>query len=280
MRLHKAAVRFDDSVLHDAYTNTLVGKGQLDPTDIFKLDGASVRRRVISVAPDTVLPTRRAVRLGADVYLIGEPSVDEWKGSPIRTKYVLHQTPSTATFKTFAEALANQPGRVMYASREWNKDVPDLKESSDYFNDYHIFVANTEDVATYDLVWVDNQWHICHAIHPSLSGFTDAVSHEILGTVFETITVSDKAYNPVTDNYTSVNTTNVKVLRLRWQEQYEYLRESQEDYARGDETLVVLDSVGGWLPTPSDTVALSDGRWRVLSARAGDGVWLVHIRRD
>lgn len=279
MRLRKAAVRFDDSVLYDAYTNTLVGKGQLDPTDIFKLDGASVRRRVISVSPDLVLPTRRAVRLGADVYLIGEPSVDEWKGSPIRTKYVLHQTPSTAVVKTFAEALLNQAGRTMYASREWNKDVPDLKESSDYFNDYHIFVANTETVSTYDLIYVDNQWHICHAIHRSLSGFTDAVSHEILGTVFETISVGDKVYNPVTDAYTSTPITNVKVLRLRWQEQYEYLRESQTDYVRGDETLIV-HTTAGWTPAPSDSMTLSDGKWRVLSGRTDNSVHLLHIRRD
>lgn len=278
MRLHRAATRFDDSVLYDAYTETFVGKGQLDPTDIFKLDGASVRRRVISVAPGVVLPTRRAVRLGADVYLIGEPSTDEWRGTPIRTKYVLHQTPSMATIKTFAEALADLPGRTMYASREWNKDVPDMQASSDYFNDYHVFVSHTEQVSMYDLVYVDNQWHICHAVHPSLSGFTDAVCHEILGPVFETATVTSNLYDPLTDSYAGAD-VSVKLLRMRWQEQYKYLTQAQEDYKRGDETVVVLKSA--WpMVSPSDSLQLSDGEWRVLSVVDKGTTLALHTRRD
>lgn len=279
MRLHKAACRFDDSVLYDAYTSTLIGKGQLDPTDIFKLDGASVRRRVISVAPDVGLPTRRAVRLGTNVYLIGEPSTDEWNGTPIRTKYVLHQTPSQATIKTMEEALSNAPGRTMYASREWNKDVPDLKESSAYFNDYHIFVSYTEPVSVYNLIWIDNQWHICHAVHPSLSGFNDAVAHEIVGTGFETVSVASNTYNPLTDTDNTVTVNGVRVLRLRWQEQYKYLTLSQEDYERGDETVMVLKSAWSAVK-PSDKLALSDGQWRVLSVQDQGTVLALHTRRD
>lgn len=278
MRLRKAAARFDDSVLYDAYSAEYVGKGQLEPTDYYKLDGASVRRRIISVAPDTVLPTRRAVRLGADVYLIGEPSTDEWKGSPIRVKYALHQTPGMATVRTIEQALSNHPGTSMYASRMWNKDVPDQKESSDYFNDYHIFVSFTETVRAYDIIWIDGQWHICHAIHPSLAGFTDAVSHEILGTVFETIMVSSRVYQPVTDTFVETPTAAVKILRLRWQEKYEYLTLAQEDYVRGDETVMVLASA--WAARPNDTFTLSDGRWRVLSVREQGAVLALHARRD
>lgn len=278
MRLHNAAKRFDDSVMYDAYTDALVGKGQLDPTDIFKLDGASVRRRIISVAPDTVLPTRRAVALGGRVYLIGEPSTDEWMGTPIRTKYVLHQTPGTATIKSFAEALADLPGRVMYASREWNKDVPDQQNSSNFFNDYHIFISNTETVAAYELIDIDGQWHICHAVHPSLSGFIDAVSHEIIGTGFETVSVTSNTYVPATDSYTS-STVSAKVLRLRWQEHYKYLTMAQENYVRGDETVVVLKSA--WPAVkPSDEVVMSDGPWRVLAVVDEGSVFMLHTRRD
>lgn len=277
MRLHAAAKRFDKSLLTDAYTGAFVGAGQLDPTDIFKLDGASVRRRIISVDPAMPLPTRRAVRLGSDAYLIGEPSTDEHYGAPIRTKYVLHHTPTQATIKTLAEALAGSAGRTLYASREWNKDVADLQHSSEYFNDYHIFISKAETVAAGNLIHIDGQWHICHAVHPSLSGFTDAVSHEITGTVFETVAASSRTYDPITDTY-SASTTSVNVLRVRWQERFEYLTKSQESYERGDETLVVLKSA--WASAkPSDTLPLSDGVWRVLSV-VDDGTTLsLHARR-
>jgi len=277
MRLHKAAVRFDDSVLHDAYTGHFIGKGQLDPTDIFKLDGASVRRRILSVSPDVAIPARRAARLGAEVYLFGEASPDEWNGAPIRVKYVLHQTPGRAKVFTFAEALRGQPGREMYASREWNKDVPDNQASSRYFNDYHIFVAASEPLAPFDLIFIDDQWHICHAVHPSLSGFKDAVSHEITGMVFEYAEIGVRKYDPVTDDWDATH-ADVMVLRLRWQEQYDYLRASQENYQRGDETLVIADE--GYRPKPSDGILLSDGRWRILASQEGAGVWLLHARRD
>ena len=277
MRLHAASVRFDKSILTDAYTGGAVGKGQLANSDYYKLDGASVRRRIISVAPSFIPPTRRAVGLGGEFYLIGEPSTDEFNGSPIRVSYVLHQTPGMATVKTVAEALAGSAGTAMYASREWNKDVADLQHSSDYFNDYHIFVANTETVTSGLLVYIDNQWHYCHAVHPSLSGFTDMVAHEIVGTVFETITATAKTYNPVTDAYTD-SSASVTVLRLRWQERFEYMTLAQETYQRGDETLVVLKSARPALK-PSDTFTLSDGVWRVLSVR-DDGLTLsAHVRR-
>ena len=278
MRLHKAANRFDDSVLYDAYTGTRVGNGQLDPTDIFKLDGAAVTRRVISVAPDTVMPTRLAVKLGADVYVVGSPSTDEWKGSPIRTKYVLHLTASQATIKSIAEALSDAPGRTAYASREWNKDVPDPKVSSTYFNDYHIFLAHNESVRQYDLLFIDNQWHICHAVHPSLSGFVDAVSHEIIGVGFEMATVSTNTYSPVLDAYTAT-ATSIKMLRLRWQENFRLLTQGQEEYERGDEVAMVLKSA--WPAVkPSDSITFSDGKWRVLAVR-DEGLTLnLHIRRD
>lgn len=277
MRLHQAATRFDDSDLYDAYTSTFIGKAQLDPTDIFKLDGASVRRRVMSVAPSVRPPTRQAVRLGTDHYLVGEPSTDEWRGTPIRVKYVLHQTPGLATVKTIAEALADAPGRSMYASREWNKDVPDAQTSSRYFNDYHIFVAKAETVAPYDLLWVDGQWHICHAVHPSLSGFQDAVSHEILGPVFETVTVSNQTYDPLSDSY-STTPVSLKLLRLRWQEQYAYLTPAQTKYEAGDETVMVLQSA--WAAKASDTLLLSDGRWRVLDVQDRGPTLALHVRRD
>lgn len=277
MRLHKAATWFDSSRLYDAYTDTLVGKGQLDPTDLFKLDGASVRRRMVSVAPETALPTRRAVRLGDSTYLIGEPSTDEWQGSPIRTKYVLHQTPGQATVKTVAEALAGAPGRTMYASREWNKAVADPQTSSNYFNDYHIFVAHTETVSPLDLIQIDGQWHICHAVHPSLSGFTDAVSHEILGTVFETASAESRVYDPVLDDYMSTG-SSVPVLRVRWQEHFNYLTAAQETYLRGDETVFVLKA--GFPAKPSDGLILSDGLWRVISVVDEGTTLALHTRRD
>lgn len=279
MRLHRAASYFDDSVIYDAYTGSKLGKGQLDPTDIFKLDGASVRRRVISVAPDFPLPTRRAVKLGAGCYLMGEPSSDEWDGSPIRTKYVLHQTPSLATVKTFYEALTGAAGRSMYASREWNKDVPDEKTSSGYFNDYHVFVANTETVDAYDLVQIEGQWHICHAVHPSLSGFKDAVCHEFIdGSGFESVTVITKTYVPATDSYTTAQSVSL-VLRLRWQEQYNFLRESQDPYKQGDQTVIVIKAA--WTAASAgDSLQMSDGRWRVLNVQDQGQTLALHVRRD
>lgn len=275
MRLKTAARRFDTSVMLDGYTGVEVGRCQLSPVDYFKLDGASLRVRAITVSPDVEIPSRRCIQIGDERYIVGGAAIDHWRGSPIRANYTLHQTPGLATVKTIAEALADAPGHTLYASRLWNKDVADLQTSSNYFNDYHIFFASTENINTYDLIWIDGHWHICHSVHPSLSGFADAVSHEILGTVFETVSFGSQTYDPITDSYSGTPVT-VKVLRVRWQEHFAYLNAAQETYQRGDETIFVLKTV---TPKPSDTLALSDGSWRVLHVADQGTHWSLHARR-
>ncbi len=278
MRLHAAATRFDKSVLTDAYTDELIGKGQLEHTDIFKLDGASVRRRIMSVSPTLSIPARRAIQIAGEKYLVGEPSFDESFGSLIRVKYVLHRTPGEASVYSIEGALAEDAATTTaFASREWNKDVVDMRESSRYINDYHIFFGKNESVNVNDLIYIDGTWHYCHSVHPSLSGFRDAVSHELIGSVFEVGTASSKTYTAQGDSFSSVD-SEVRMLRMRWSEDFTYFTESQTDYVRGDETVMFLEI--DWPNVKvSDEIEFTDGFWKVLSVVDSGSVRRLHTRR-
>jgi hypothetical protein len=278
MRLKRAASFFDEVKAVDAYTGTLVGFVQVEPMDYYKLDGAAVRRRSISAAPSVSIPTRRAIRLGADVFLVGEPTSDFWKGKPIRLTYVSQMAPSLATVLSMAEALGDDPGRSAYASRSWNKYSTDSRDSADHHDEYHVFFGETGLVHPYHLVHVDDTWHLCKGQHPSLNGLDVAVCREIPGSVFEIVALSKRVYNPVSDSYTETPQPAAKVLRLRWQEFFEYLTASQTEYVRGDETAVMLTS--DWTGAPADTLMLSDGKWKVLGYRPLGTTTVLHIRRD
>lgn len=278
MRLKRVASAFDEVRAADAYTGARVGSVQVEPTDYYKLDGAAVRRRSISAAPSVTMPTRRAIRLGAEVFLVGEPTTDFWKGKPIRLTYVCQMAPGLATVMSMAEALGNLPGRQAYASRNWNKYSTDSRDSADHHDEYHVFFGEANLAQPYHLILVEGTWHLCKGQHLSLNGMDVAVCREITGTVFETVTLSKRTYNAVTDSYSEVTQPAAKVLRLRWQEFFEYLTASQTDYVRGDETVVMLTS--DWTGAPADTITLSDGKWKVLGHRAYGLTTVLHVRRD
>ena len=78
MRLYRAAHARDSITATDAY-GTASFKCQLAPLELFKIEGTKVKVRQLSTAPDVVIPSRGAIRINGDVFLIGHGSTDFWK---------------------------------------------------------------------------------------------------------------------------------------------------------------------------------------------------------
>ena len=105
------------------------------------------------------------------------------------------------------------------------------------------------------------------------------VCHEFIdGSGFESVTVTTKVYVPATDSYNTTQTV-AQVLRLRWQEQYNFLRESQDPYKQGDQTVIVVKAA--WAAASAgDSLQMSDGRWRVINVQDQGQTLALHVRRD
>lgn len=276
MRLARAAAKFDRTVAVDAYTSSVTFKCQLAPLDLYRIDGAAVKRRQMSCAPRVVIPARKVVTIGGETYLIGDGSPDHYNGTVIRQNFVLQGASEICSLNTIAAELAGTVAGSAYGSLVFSKYLPDGADTSKYPPQYQIFLAGSESVSPDSLVEIDSRWFLIKDSYISLSGLRVALANEIQGTVFETVTVADRTYSPVTDSYIST-TSSKKVMRVRWQEHFTYISKAQIDYFRGDETVFVLKSV--MTPKGGDALTLSDGTWKILDVQDFGLTWSCHVRR-
>ena len=70
MRLSRVARKFDNVVAQDAYgTDTFMV--QYEPMSFSKIDGTSVTKRMVSAAPEIVMPARGAIKIDGMNYVVG-----------------------------------------------------------------------------------------------------------------------------------------------------------------------------------------------------------------
>ena len=75
MRLKNVAKSFDKTVCKDVYTSYTF-KAQIEPLQVYTVDGAKVKRRMLSTAADVKLPTRRAFSIKDQTYIVGDSTPD------------------------------------------------------------------------------------------------------------------------------------------------------------------------------------------------------------
>lgn len=274
MRLHTAARKFDNTVAKDAYSDAEFNC-QFEILSYSKIDGVAVKKRQISTGPDVSVPKRRVVMIDGQYYLLGYGSPDYWKGSVIRFNYVIQGADALAHITSIAKALAGSLPVRAYAALVFAKYLPDTEDSSKYPPQYEIFLSGSEEAPADSLIKLDNVWYLVKQSYISNSGLRVALANALDAPNFENATLSTRTYNPVDDTY-SAATTTIPVFRVKWSEHFRYLSKGTETYERGDLTVMVLKDHS---PTSPDTLTLSDGVWRVLSAQDEGLVWNCHARR-
>ncbi len=277
MRLSRVARKFDNVVAQDAYgTDTFMV--QYEPMSFSKIDGTSVTKRMVSAAPEIVMPARGAIKIDGMNYVVGHGAPDYWMGEVIRVSYVIQGATGLANLHSIASAIAQATPVTAYAALVFNKYMPEANDNSKYPPQYQVFLAGSESAPAESLVQLTGKWFLVKQSYISTSGMRIALANELDDPVFEVVTYGDRVYEPVSDTYTSTTST-VRVLRVKWSEHFHYLTASDETYQRGDIQIIAMQSD---MPNvkPSDTLTLSDGVWRVLSVQ-DEGVTLsLHMRRS
>lgn len=274
VKLTNAAKAFDHTVATDAYgTDTI--KCQFDLYDDARRDGMTVERRIISAAPDQVLPARRVVSVNGKQWILGDGAEDYFKGRTIRIKYVGHQASGLAALKTVEETLTGSAGHALYAATAWVKAAREIEISSELTNVLTLYTAAGEPVHANQIailngavLWLRKPYH-------TTAGLQACVADE-LDDPWDTATLESRVYDPITDDYTGSLATT-PVLRMRWQEHFEYFTQAQDTFTRGD---CVIWSLTAAMPLKAgDLVTMSDGAWRVVRVTAEGAVQNAHIRR-
>lgn len=276
MKLRQASRYFDRSKFTDAYDEKVRLRAQLDPLDYYKIDGATVKRRVMSTDPSVTMPLRHTLRIDDQVFITGDVAVDYWLGKPVRHRYVLQGADDLAVLRTIAEVLADASGTEAYTSKVWSKYETDSRVSSDYINEYHLYFAAGEPLLERQIILCDEAWYFVRGVHQAQSGLLDCITHRLPADPREDVEFHTRSYDPVTDVTASVTTT-VASVTLRWQDDFQYLSLGSTDYERGDAQVWVLASA---VPAPKsgDLVELAGKPHRVLSTRVEGTCHSLHVR--
>lgn len=273
MKLSQIVHRFNDTLATDAYgTDTFMC--QFEPLSFSKIDGVAIKKRQITVTPDVAVPTRGAITIDGQVYLVGHGAPDYFKGEAIRVTLIIQGADALANLTTIANALVDAAPTQAYAALVFSKYMPEANDNSKYPPQYQVFLAGSESAPSDSLIQMDTRWFLVKQSYLSTSGLRVALANELELPTFETISFGSQTYDPLTDTYTG-STSSVKILRVKWSEHFTYLSLGSATYQRGDMQVFVPKAV---TPKVSDTLTLSDGVWRILAVQ-NESTWSCHVRR-
>lgn len=276
MNLFQAAVYFDRTTCSDPYGVEPSIKGQLDPFTMFTVDGARIKRRVLTTGPDVPMMSRSTIQIGKQVYLVGDETDDEWEGAPLRTNYVLVGADWLAEIKTVAEALEGETGHECYVSRAWTSSKTDSRESAEAFSHYQLSFAAGEPIQKRTIAEFDGELYYIFEVRKSLSGLTDAVSVELEAPARTQVRTIRREYDAIRDEYVETVSDPVPAIMMRWQDGFQYLTEHSTDFVRGDSIAFVLPNTQ---VKTNDVIEISSTRWKILSIIGEGGALSLHLRR-
>lgn len=277
MKLSRAASRFDRTICFDAYddhADTFLA--QLDVFDDSKKDSLGTSRRILSTAPDVVIPARRAVTFGSFTWLLSAPYPDEFLGAPIRHKYSAQQADGLASVAAFDLVLAGNPGLRAYTAKTLVKTGRE-EDNARLTNRFDFFFSPGEPINVKDIITLAGRRYIVRIIADMPTDFMKVTVDEVSEPALEAAVYSSKVYQPLTDTYVT-SPTMCNMLHLRWELAFEYPTQASVSYEDGD-AYGVIRRIDVAAPAAGATVALPDGIWKVLSVQTEGACWGLHLRR-
>lgn len=273
LSLADAAAYFDRTPILDADTSRVLFFGQVDPYDDSKRDAVAAYRRILSVAPGTVLPASRAVSVLGAKWLIGGSETDGLAEAH-RVKYVLHPVAAKYNISTLPGFLSASVASVVWGNIEWLKDGKEESVSSRPIPTQTVYVSKTAALNEYDVVWAGSTAYLTLAVRRVASDFLSGTALRLQHAVLSAALVT-RAFNPVTGGYSTVSSVAVNCLRVRWQSLYLYDSQADAKYQEGDCSLVLPAST---TVTTASQITLAGQIWAVLSVETLGGAVVVHAR--
>lgn len=276
MKLTTVARRADKTPCYDSYTGLLAFNGQLLAYDESKRDSETAERRILSLGPLAVIPTRRCVNIAGKNYIVGAGNDDLYRGEVIRVGYVTHEAVGLASVKTLLQAVQGAAGIQAYVGVTWIKNMAYSEQNSLLVPQVHVHLSSTEPATAGMMVVLNGIYYLIRAIYYGAGGTLSAVSDQLPTPVREAgVQVSTGVFDPVADT-TSTSTTTTNVLRVRWQSLFQYGSNAAPKFGPEDIQLVIDKAVA---VKPGSQVTLSDGKWIIASALDEGPVWLCRATR-
>lgn len=271
MRLAAVANRFNRAEVRDAYTGDLICYGQLGLYDDSKRDSETAERRVLSLAPDIDLPTRRVVAINGVKYIIGHANPDVFDRGPIRVGYVLHETTDLVQVRTLAEVCLGQTGFTAWSARAWVKNAAYIDHTSALAVQHHLHFGVNEPVGLNYVVKFDGNLHLVRQLTKGPAGTLMTFVEEMEVDGVDVASITTGSWDVAADAIVGT-TTNIPVLRVRWQSLFQYLNKSAPTFGPEDVQFVIAKS--SITPAVGSKMTIGSHLWQIASIIDEGTVWL------
>jgi hypothetical protein len=265
---------FDRTPVLDADSGVQLFLAQLQNYDGSHRDNVTAYRRILSVAPGTVIPASRAVSALGKTWLVGRDSPDG-QATAHRVKYVVQSAPAKASVYTAAAFLTGAGAASIWADLQWSADRKELAVSSRVPQEYTAFLPSTAAVGRHSFIVLGSQCLMVQSVAASPAGFLEAQGMLQGAAAASTAVITPRTYSSTTGAYTNGAPVTVACAIVRWQEFYEYAGQSDDKYQEGDAVLLLPSSAS---VAVSSAIVSGGTTWTVLSARVESGVLAVHGR--
>lgn len=276
MKLSIAARFFDKVLCQDVFAPTTEFYGQLDLYDDSKRDGATVVRRVLAVAPGTIIPARRVLTIQGEQWIVGAHQADSFLGALIRDKHVLQRANGLASIQSVAQVLSTG-GVSSYAGKLWVKDLKEVEMSSLLAGFFNLYLPSYETVSVGNVISVAGRLHMVRNYFLSAAGFLVAESSELPVAAVIAGSYVGTTYTPATDVRGEGAPVAANVLKIRYQDDYGYATEAETKFVEGDAKAYVRKAVVA-TAKQGDRVVLSGASWQVVSVTDEGDCHGLHIR--
>lgn len=276
MDLADVSTYFDDDPVYDGYTGALLFNAQVSSFDDSHSDGATSRRRVLSLAPGYAMPTRRAVQLYGDNWIVGTGTPDGFYGSVVRQHFGMKLATDLLTLLTPGQVLANAAGTQAWVHKFYFKDALDSIDNAEIDTFWNIFIAPGEP-ASKGSFFKDAGGRLYRVRNDYLpvEGLRVCQSDTLDVGALRSVTWQTGAYDPIND-VVAAGSTVVQAVALETPKFYRFRELSDPALQKGDMAVFVPTTV---TPKQGDIFAMAGVNWRAVTVQAEMDVWAIHARR-
>lgn len=277
MRLHDVANWANKVPLYDAYTNALFAKGQLV---IAKTGSTAMSHddRALSVAPGTVMPTRQAIKIFNDYWVVGDSNTDAYKGTPIRDNYHLERSKGLMHLLTPGEACLGSSGTTFHANLEFSQNMLTPMSDSEYDIFWNVIHSPAEAIVIGSFLRdAAGRVYRVRTDYRDQGGFQFAESYQMGPDAAQsvTFTANGGVIDPVTDAVPTISITTT-ALQTGLNTFYRFRTQAEGNQVAGDLTVFVAASAV--TPIVGALFTMNSLKYRVITVVPEVDAWALRAR--
>jgi hypothetical protein len=276
VRTRAAARFFDRNPAYDGYTGAFLFNCSFTNFDDVAGDGSTNRRRALAVDPDVVGPARGCVLLGAQRWVMGDPTDDMFEGALIRHTYNVKRVTDKLTILTPAQACLAQAGTDAYVNKLYFKAQLNSISDSDYDNFWNVFFARSEPVTKGLFLRDEGGTHFrVRDTYRVPEGFLIVQCDELDADASASATFETGGIDPITDKPVagSVATT---VLQFDPMKLYRFEQQAESQIKPGDR--IVVAAASALTPKVGMRFAMGGRNWQTVLVKPEQDAYALLVR--